>query len=73
MEHTFYCMQCKEWFRTLHPHMSLCPKCGGEYKEPLFSSKPYNPFTKDGKGFETKYMSKQEARERAKANVGYEE
>ena len=52
-----------------------CPDCGAKVirKMSTFSFHLYNPFTKDGKGFESKYMSRQEAKERAKANVGYEE
>ena len=74
----YYCQACGD-FEKLQSYegrgLVSCPDCGAKVKRKmsLFSFKLYNPFTKDGKGFETKYMSRQEARERAKANVGYEE
>lgn len=36
----------------------------------LYTFKMYNPFTKDGEGFTSRVMSKQEANERAKAGAG---
>lgn len=68
------CPQCGK-FETMKAmgqrHRARCPHCNGEskLKMSMFGFKLYNPFTKDGPGFETVYMSKEEERERIRSNA----
>lgn len=69
------CPQCGK-FETMKAmeqrYRARCPDCNSESKlvPSVCNHKEYNVFTKDGEGFISVRMSKQEANERAKANAG---
>lgn len=72
----YQCQRCGSNFERLFPSESRdfasCEECGAKVtrKVSKFSWKWYNRFSIDGEGFTSVQMSKQEARERAKANAG---
>ncbi len=69
-----YSCPCGKKFEEIHSFEDEvhCPVCNGiaQRQMSLFSFKIYNPFTKDGEGFSSKRYSKQEYKERVKANAG---
>lgn len=71
----YHCSTCGKNTERLLPFEGrdqvYCPNCGRrpEIKMSTFSFKLYNPFTKDGLGFNTVYMSKQEEKERIRGNA----
>ena len=72
----YHCQGCGKNFDKMQPYESRdlvsCPDCGSrvDRKISLFTHYWKNPFTKDGPGFESVVYSKEEARERIKANAG---
>ncbi|KKM60904.1 hypothetical protein LCGC14_1537100 [marine sediment metagenome] len=72
-----YEYQCYECFERFDKVVSIGARnsvthCGQTARllVSLSTFKIYNPFTKDGEGFTSKMVSKQEANERAKAGAG---
>lgn len=71
----YFCQACGADFERIRSYegrdLVSCPACGArvDRKMSMFSWKQYNPFTKDGLGFNTVYMSKQEEKERIRGNA----
>ena len=72
----YFCQGCGNSFEKLVSYESRdsasCEMCGSKATRKMsrFSWKWYNKFTKDGEGFSSVSMSKQEAKERVRANAG---
>lgn len=74
----YRCSACRTVFEKLRPMTEsdltdVCPECGtvsDRIMSKNFSWKWDNIFTRDGEGFTTVHMSKQEEKERIRANAG---
>ena len=72
----YRCPQCQTKFEALRSYSkgryARCPKCNHRAYKIVspFSFKMDNIFTRDGEGFTTVAMSKQEKKERIRGNAG---
>lgn len=72
----YHCQGCGKDFEKLQSYegkdLVSCPDCGAkaDRRVSLFNWKWFNKFTKDGEGFTSVTYSKQEAKERIRANAG---
>ena len=72
----YKCLECDRNFEEIKDYKNrasaFCPRCGSlsDVVPSTFHFKWANPFTKDGEGFTSVNMSKQEAHERAVSNAG---